>query len=122
MWANGANRANGAYEANEAHGANRANEAYEANEAHGANRANGAYEAYGSMLHECFSPGIAFRRKSWAPQFMLLSIGFLDERQLWGAYHKSRRYERTQTGVLTPGNVATTEKAPKGRQNIQPVR
>ena len=38
------------------------------------------------------------------------------------AWQKSRRDERTQTGVLTPVNVAAKEKAPKGRQKQkQPV-
>ena len=33
-----------------------------------------------------------------------------------GAYQKSRRDERPQTGVSTPSKCKTTEKVPKGRQ------
>ena len=37
------------------------------------------------------------------------------------ACQKSRRDERPQTGVTTPGNVATTEKVLKGRQSHKQV-
>ena len=52
---------------------------------------------------------------------MLLSIGFPDEKQLIGAYHKSRRDERPQTGVLTPGNCTMVKKVLKGRQRHKQV-
>ena len=42
---------------------------------------------------------------------------FLTINCLRGLTQKSRRDERPQTGGVTPGNVATTEKAPRGRQN-----
>ena len=44
-----------------------------------------------------------------------------DDNQFKGACQKSRRDERPQTGVLTPGNVATKEKALKGRQRHKQV-
>ena len=50
---------------------------------------------------------------------MLLSIGFPDEKQLIGAYHKSRRDERPQTGAQAPGGNATTKEAPTGRQSLR---
>ena len=42
-----------------------------------------------------------------------------DDNQFKGACQKSRRDERPQTGVLTPGNCATTRKVPKGRQRYK---
>ena len=38
-----------------------------------------------------------------------------------GGTLKSRRDERPQTGAQAPGNVATTEKAPRGRQRPKHV-
>ena len=61
---------------------------------------------------------IGVRGKACAPQLMLLSIGFPDEKQLIGAYHKSRRDERPQTGAQAPGGSATTKEAPTGRQSL----
>ena len=61
---------------------------------------------------------ISVRGKACAPQLMLLSIGFPDEKQLIGAYHKSRRDERPQTGAQAPGGNATTKEAPMGRQSL----
>ena len=49
---------------------------------------------------------------------MLLSIGFPDENQLIGAYHKSRRDERPQRGAQAPGGSTTTKEAPTGRQSL----
>ena len=49
---------------------------------------------------------------------MFLSNGFPDEKQLMGAYHKSRRDERPQTGAQAPGGSTTTKEAPTGRQSL----
>ena len=65
---------------------------------------------------------IAVRGSFWATQFVLSPIRRLFwHKQLMGAYHKSRRDERLQTGVITPGNCATTQKVPKGRQKPKQV-
>ena len=53
--------------------------------------------------------------------FRSFSLAFLANRSRRGLTLKSRRDERPQTGVLTPGNVATIEKAPRGRQRSKHV-
>ena len=58
---------------------------------------------------------IVVRGKFRAPLLMRLLFGFPDEKQFKGACPKSRRDDRTQTGVLTPGSSATTKEAPTGR-------
>ena len=46
--------------------------------------------------------------------FRPLSIGISDEKQLMRAWLKSRRDERSQTGVLTPGRIAKQKKPRQG--------
>ena len=53
--------------------------------------------------------------------FRSFSLAFLANRSRRGLTLKSRRDERPQTGALAPGNVATTEKAPRGRQRPKHV-
>ena len=53
--------------------------------------------------------------------FRSFSSAFLANRSRRGLTLKSRRDERPQTGALAPGNVATTEKAPRGRQRPKHV-
>ena len=48
--------------------------------------------------------------------FKHLSHNVSDDNQHKGIGKKSRRDDRTQTGVTTPGNSAATKKALKGRQ------
>ena len=47
---------------------------------------------------------------------MLLSIGVSGEDQFVEACLKFRKKERAQTGVIAPGNCATIEQEPRGRQ------
>ena len=67
--------------------------------------------------HKSVESNIGVRGKSRAPLLMRLLFGFPDDKQFKGACPKSRRDDRTQTGVLTPGSSATTKEAPTGRQS-----
>ena len=60
---------------------------------------------------------IVVRGKSRAPLLMRLLFGFPDDKLFKGAYSKVPKGRETTDGGVTPGNVATTEKAPRGRQN-----
>ena len=64
------------------------------------------------------APEIIDARGTFLPlPFRPLHICVSDEKQLIGAYQKSRRDERSQTGAQAPGNDATRKEAPKGRQS-----
>ena len=64
---------------------------------------------------------IVVRGKFRAPLLMRLLFGFPDEKLFMGAYLKSRRDERPQTGAQAPGCSATTKEAPRGRQKQMQV-
>ena len=49
--------------------------------------------------------------------FRPLSIGISDEKQLMRAWLKSRRDERSQTGVLTPGRIAKQKNPRRGNRD-----
>ena len=70
----------------------------------------GCFENLGKKIIK----NISVRRKACAPQLMPLSIGFPDEKQFKGACPKSRRDDRTQTGVLTPGKEHVGKRSPEG--------
>ena len=64
------------------------------------------------------APEIIDARGTFLPlPFRPLHICVSDEKQLIGAYQKSRRDERSQTGAQAPGNDATRKEAPRGRQS-----
>ena len=71
--------------------------------------------------NKCSPCGVLFyigvRGKSRAPLLMRLLFGFPDDKLFKGAYSKVPKGRETTDGGITPGNVATTEKAPRGRQN-----
>ena len=52
---------------------------------------------------------------------MRLLFGFPDEKLFMGAYLKSRRDERPQTGAQAPGCRKKKKEAPRGRQKQMQV-
>ena len=57
---------------------------------------------------------IGVQGKSRALQLMRLLLSFPDEKQLMGAYYKSRRDDRPQTGAQAPGKKHVGKRSPEG--------
>ena len=72
-------------------------------------------------LSRCSNEPYLYNRIEYAVACRDAAAGWRAMSRLMGACQKSRRDDRPQTGVLTPGNNATTEKALKGRQSHKQV-
>ena len=64
---------------------------------------------------------IVVRGKARAPLLMRLLFGFPNESSSWGLTLKSRGTKEHRRGMQAPGNGATTEKSPRGRQRTEQV-